>query len=176
MEKELMRNVMTNITYVKGDATRPIGDKDENKVICHICNTKGIWGAGFVMALSKRWKTPEEEYKRWFKESGNKLELGSIQLLIMKDDKSITVCNMIAQEMGYINGHPPIRYKALEICLDKVVKYCKPFNSSIHIPYLMGAGLAGGKWERVEEIIKNTLCKNDINVIVYNFNGVRNES
>ena len=51
---------MNRINYVIGDATAPQGEG--NKIICHICNDVGGWGAGFVMALSKKWKQPVEEY------------------------------------------------------------------------------------------------------------------
>ncbi len=50
------------INYVKGDATSPIGDGV--KLIVHVCNDIGAWGAGFVLALSKKWITPEKQYKR----------------------------------------------------------------------------------------------------------------
>ncbi len=55
---------MTAIEYVSGDATRPVGDGC--KVIVHICNDRGGWGKGFVLALSKRWKQPEAAYRNWY--------------------------------------------------------------------------------------------------------------
>lgn len=33
----------------------------------------------------------------------------------------------------------------------------------------IGCGIAGGKWENIEPIIIETLCKNDIQVYVYNY-------
>jgi O-acetyl-ADP-ribose deacetylase (regulator of RNase III) len=50
---------MQAINYIKGDATAPISKGE--KIICHICNDIGGWGKGFVLAISKRWKEPEEE-------------------------------------------------------------------------------------------------------------------
>jgi hypothetical protein len=44
------------ISYLKGDATNPLGQG--TKAIAHICNSTGSWGKGFVLALSKRWKKP----------------------------------------------------------------------------------------------------------------------
>ena len=52
------------ILYIKGDATAPIGSGV--KVITHICNDIGGWGKGFVLALSKKWKMPEEAYRQWY--------------------------------------------------------------------------------------------------------------
>ncbi|WP_253732040.1 hypothetical protein [Listeria monocytogenes] len=45
---------MTQITYLKGDATNPMAKG--NKIIAHICNDVGGWGKGFVLAISRKWK------------------------------------------------------------------------------------------------------------------------
>lgn len=66
------------IKYLKGDATKPIGEG--NKVIVHVCNDVGGWGRGFVLALSKRWAEPERKYREWAK-SGDKFELGEVQFV-----------------------------------------------------------------------------------------------
>lgn len=71
------------IKYIKGDATNP--RVEGNKIITHICNDMGGWGKGFVMAVSKRWKMPEEEYRRWYKQ-GENFELGEIQLVQVEKD------------------------------------------------------------------------------------------
>ena len=47
------------IHYLKADATAP--QTEGNIIITHICNDIGAWGKGFVLALSKRWKTPEKQ-------------------------------------------------------------------------------------------------------------------
>ena len=54
------------INYLEGDATQPIGNGP--KIIVHVCNDIGGWGKGFVVAISKRWKEPEAEYRRWYKD------------------------------------------------------------------------------------------------------------
>lgn len=52
------------LNYVKGDATSPQGDG--TKAIVHVCNNIGAWGAGFVMAISRRWPEPEAAYREWY--------------------------------------------------------------------------------------------------------------
>ncbi|MFR9246851.1 MAG: hypothetical protein ACLVLB_15195 [Bacteroides thetaiotaomicron] len=66
------------ILYIKGDATAPIGSGV--KVITHICNDIGGWGKGFVLALSKKWKMPEEAYRQWYK-SQEEFTLGAVQFV-----------------------------------------------------------------------------------------------
>ena len=43
---------MKEIIYLKGDATSP--QVSGYKIIVHICNNRGSWGAGFVMAISEK--------------------------------------------------------------------------------------------------------------------------
>lgn len=156
---------MTEIKYVDGDATQPIGNG--NKIIVHVCNDIGAWGKGFVMAISKRWKTPEENYKRWYA-SKEFFCLGEVQLVQV--EKTIWVANLIGQHKIRNNkeANPPIRYDAIKIGLHKVVEEAEDLNASVHMPRI-GCGLAGGKWELIEPLIEETLLKNNIETIVYDF-------
>nr|WP_306766629.1 hypothetical protein [Tenacibaculum sp. M341] len=62
----------------------------------------------------------------------------------------------------------PIRYEAVDECLEKLTEVATELNASVHMPRI-GCGLAGGKWEKIEPIIKENLIKNDIDTIVYDF-------
>ena len=62
----------------------------------------------------------------------------------------------------------PIRYEAIESCLDKLAEEAKSLNTSVHMSRI-GCVLAGGKWDRVEPLIEKTLLDNDIDVYVYDF-------
>lgn len=155
---------MKNITYKKGDATNPFGD--ENKIIIHVCNDIGGWGRGFVLALSKKWEAPEMEYKKWFRSKEN-FQLGEVQFVQVEDN--LWVANMIGQRDVFpINGVPPIRYEAVQKCLEKVAIKSKEINASIQAPRF-GAGLAGGDWNKIEELIKLELVEKDISVTIYDF-------
>jgi O-acetyl-ADP-ribose deacetylase (regulator of RNase III) len=139
---------MSTIRYLKGDATRPRGDG--TRIICHICNDVGAWGAGFVLALSAKWSEPEEMYR----ESTDRA-LGNVQMVEVED--GILVANMIAQHnvRPDENGLPPIRYSALRKCLITVNGLAEQINATLHMPRI-GAGLAGGRWEDIEKIIQES--------------------
>ena len=161
--KCLKQMMMKKINYVKGDATAPVGDGI--KLIVHVCNDIGGWGAGFVMALSNKWKTPEQQYRGI---PGKKLKLGFVQYVPV--EKDILVVNMVGQHTckSNENGVPPVRYEAIGTCLKKVTK---TFNSitqpvSIHMPRI-GCGLAGGTWNIMEQVILD--ATDDIPVTVYDF-------
>lgn len=85
-----------DITYIKGDATQPNGSGI--KIITHICNDIGGWGKGFVLALSKKWKIPEEAYRQWHR-SQEDFQLGMVQFV--KVEKDIYIANMIGQHGIY---------------------------------------------------------------------------
>lgn len=150
------------IKYIKGDATAPQGEG--RKFIIHCCNDIGAWGAGFVLALSKNWPEPERRYKKW-KRNGRGFKLGHIQ--VVRVEKDIYVINMIGQrDIKTKNGVPPIRYGSINKCLKKVAELAKEYKATVHAPRF-GAGLAGGKWEKIEDLITEQLIDQDIKVTVY---------
>lgn len=150
---------MSQLKYVTGDATEPKGKG--NKLIIHVCNNEWKWGAGFVLALSKRWKSPELLYRRM-----EKLELGDIS--VQPVENGLCVVNMIAQDgvcTGNVSGIP-LKYRALSCCLIKVFSLAKIMNASIHAPRI-GSGLAGGDWNIIEEQLKCKFVDNGVNVTIY---------
>lgn len=137
------------INYVIGDATHPIGDG--LKIIPHVTNDANKWGAGFVLAISKRWSEPEAMYR-----SMSKRNMGNVQFVQVEDD--IVVANMIAQYgVGTRpDGKPPISYGGVRIALIEVNQYARKNNATIHAP-MFGSGLSGGNWNIIEQIIKDVI-------------------
>lgn len=163
------------ITYLEGDATEPIGTG--RKVICHVCNDRGAWGAGFVRALSAKWIAPEAAYRAWHEKGLYALKLspcssleipftlGEIQLVSVESD--ITVANMIAQQgLRHFHKPCPLRYEALDECLSLLGADVRRIEASVHMPRI-GCGLGGGRWEEVEPIIVKQLIGRGIPVFVY---------
>ena len=145
-----------SIHYLTGDATHPVGDG--NKIIAHVCNDVGKWGKGFVLAISKRWREPRDEFM--LQHSRRALMLGRVQLV--RVEKRVFVANMVAQhDIVARDGVPPIRYDALLECLKQLGFEAHQRQASIHLPRI-GCGLAGGKWETVEKLITDTLPGTDV--------------
>lgn len=178
------------IHYVKGDATEPQVTEGV-RIIAHICNNLGGWGRGFVVALSNKWRAPEQKYREWFKwaaledKDGNvTMPLGQIQLVQVPDKNGILyVCNMIAQH-GYVSPDNPVavKYDALTRCLLRLNSWAGTYlqlksdigdgvmgkmpDITVHMPYI-GCGLAGGSWEIVSRLIEGALTGTD--TYVYEF-------
>jgi O-acetyl-ADP-ribose deacetylase (regulator of RNase III) len=157
---------MSDITYIKGDATCPQGKG--TKLICHICNDLGGWGKGFVLAISRRWDEPEAAHRAWHGErSNNDFALGAVQFVQI--EPYLWVANMIAQHgMNRGSSGPPIRYEALAACLQNAAARAAELKASIHMPRI-GCGLAGGDWSRIEPLIEEHLCGQGLSVTVYDF-------
>ena len=162
---------MNKIYYVKGDVLDlEHADRSKNVIIPHICNNIGGWGRGFVVALSNKWKAPEAEYRLWA--AGKhaeypKFELGQIQ--VVEVERDLFVANMVAQHgVQWIGDIPPIRYDRVRQCLLKLATIANKIdpNTTIHMPR-MGAGLAGGTWQVIEGLIKETLIAKGFDVYVY---------
>lgn len=141
---------MIKINYLKGDATNPQGQG--NKIIVHVCNDKNAWGAGFVLAVSKKWPQPQEAFHK----EKYKIYLGDIQIIKVEDD--IYVINMIAQFGFRKKPTDPtvLSYGALKVCLAQVNMFARDINASVHMPRI-GTGLAGGDWNQIEKIIQDCL-------------------
>jgi len=157
---------MKPITYLQGDATSP--QCKGTKIICHICNDLGGWGKGFVLAISKKWPEPEKDYRKWHRErSSNNFNLGEVRFI--QAETYIHIANMIAQRgMKTGSNGPPIRYEAVNQCLEKVALQAVELGASIHMPRI-GCGLAGGTWNKIEPIITQHLSSANIPVYVYDF-------
>ncbi|MBX3170766.1 MAG: Appr-1-p processing protein [Candidatus Eremiobacteraeota bacterium] len=154
--------------FLHGDATRP--RTAGPKIITHLCNDRGRWGKGFVLALSARWPEPERAYREWAEQGsweGEPFGLGGAQLVEIPHT-DIAVVNLVAQHgLKAREGVPPIRYGALETSLHKLQMMANRLKASIHMPRL-GCGLAGGDWERIEPLLNKLLW--DFPVYVYDLN------
>lgn len=155
------------LTYLKGDVTEPITMYGKHRYIIHCCNDVGAWGSGVVLAISKKWPEPEQQYREWSKKKKT-FKLGQCQFVLV--DKDITVVNMIGQHgIGMRSGTPPIRYGSILECLSTVRNtILVNGEGSVHCPKF-GAGLAGGNWKIIEEFLQHDICKFGINVYVYEY-------
>lgn len=135
------------------------------KYLLQIVNDAGKYGAGISGAISRKWPIVEHEYRSLSKLSNYQLILGEVQFVKVETD--LVVCNMVAQHniVSY-NNPTPIKYDALDRCLIRVRAGAIKDNAFIHMPKI-GCGLAQGKWEIIEPMIKNELVAFGIGVTVY---------
>jgi len=159
------RRTLTGVLrYAVGDATLPEGDGP--KVIVHVCNDVGGWGAGFVLALSRRWPEPQQHFEDWYARRAAAVDppfaLGQVQFVAVGDD--LWVANLIGQrDIVARDGVPPVRYDAIEEGLRRVAAFAAEHDATVHMPRI-GAGLAGGDWAKIEAVITRALAHASVTV------------
>lgn len=153
------------IKYVSGDMFAATKNSHDSIIIPHVCNNIGAWGAGFVIPLARSFPSAREEYLKWHRE-GPDFRLGEIQKVIIDN---FCIINMVAQ--NGIGTTRPLKYPALGKCIEAVRDVVKSsFVGSIHAP-MFGAGLAGGDWNIIEQMIYDGWVSYGIPTTIYYLPG-----
>ena len=150
--------------HLYGNALKPRGDGP--KIIAHIVNNKTAnWGGGgFASSVRKRWKVVQDDFKEWVQSDPQNLVLGNLHITHVKED---VICAQMISQHGYgASKKPRIRYAALHECLEQVADLAKQIGANVHMPRI-GTGHAGGNWFLIQEIIDETLIRNDVEVYIY---------
>ncbi len=158
------------ITYLRGDATQPASDG--NRVIAHVVNdaTPNWGGSGFSVALRSRYETVQRDFRSWASTRKSDFRLGSVRVCKITDD--LHAASLVSQRGYGESKGPRIRYRALRDGLDALADWASQHQATVHMPRI-GAGQAGGRWEIVEQLIMDTLCRAGVHVYVYDLPGSR---
>lgn len=152
---------------VKGDLIE-LTLKGEFDVIAHGVNCQCVQGAGLAPQMVKVFGTDSfhlehNDYK------GDINKLGQIDYQKRyAGHKSFQVVNAYTQ-YKYGRNHTdgvqtPIDYEALTLCMRKINH--RFAGKHIGLPKI-GAGLAGGDWERIKSIIQNELTDCSVTVVIF---------
>jgi O-acetyl-ADP-ribose deacetylase (regulator of RNase III) len=161
---------------IKGDLIE-LAKQGNFDVIAHGCNCMSHMGAGIAPQMAKAFGANQFEMEKW----GPTIEkLGNIDhdTVVLGENAiwSLSKCknNRNEPELAVVNaytqyhyGHkfgPPLDYEALTLCLRKMNLVFK--GKRIGLPQI-GAGLAGGDWGRIKEIIQRELKDCDVTVVIY---------
>jgi O-acetyl-ADP-ribose deacetylase (regulator of RNase III) len=142
-------------------------------VIAHGCNCHCQMGAGIAPQMAKafgcdKFKMEGDSWK------GSINKLGTIDFEIIRGigKNGLAVVNAYTQ-YNYGKNHSdgdlrPIDYEALTLCMRKMNKEFS--GTHIGLPQI-GAGLAGGNWNRIKNIIQTELIDCKVTVVIYNKNN-----
>lgn len=127
-----------------------------NSIILHICNIQGVFGAGFAASLNEVYPCVKEKYLSRYR-AGN-MRLGSFIMAYPKSGQ--LVANLLAMP-DYRRDRKDkschLSYEALWCSLASAKEFIDFEHDLKHklivIPHGMGAGNAGGDWQRVLEIM-----------------------
>lgn len=131
-------------------------------IIVHGCNAQGVMGSGVAKQLRAKYPDIFSSYTKHL-EVYKDLDvnpLGSVNYAII--DSGLVIANAITQEFYGRDGSKYVSYIAIKECLKSVAEFATARNMSIHIPYLIGAGLGGGDEEKILRIIETKLKDSDV--------------
>ena len=129
-------------------------------VMMHICNTQGRMGSGIAKEVRERIPKAYENYI--YEHAHVELQLGEYT------SDGLGCFNLNAQKNYGYDNKMYINYAALGHCLHDIYNHIF-FHYADHgkdikigIPYLMGAGLAGGDFSIVSEIVEYWLGDHEL--------------
>lgn len=153
-----------NPSYLFGNALDPKGYG--RKIIAHVVNDRAkSWApVGFASQLKKKFPKAHSEYRRYVKECPSFHKLGGLHIVEVDDE--LFIASLMAQR-GY-GGAPGRRlvYSALLESLEELSNIAAIKDASVHMPRI-GAGVAGGNWDVIEQIVRSTLAAHSVDVTVY---------
>ena len=147
--------------HLKGDLIQ-LALSGKFDVIIHGCNCFCTMGAGIAKQICENF--PDAYQADFETESGDKNKLG-------KYSKAIVQIN--GTPLTIINGYTQYHYSGAKILADydaiaRLFARIKRDFSGKKIGYpLIGAGLAGGDWERIRDIIDHTLAGENHTLVEY---------
>jgi O-acetyl-ADP-ribose deacetylase (regulator of RNase III) len=155
--------VAETVMFIKGDARDPFGAGP--KILVQIVNDKAvIWGGGFAKQVGKKWPQAQGDFRRWAYATG-KLKLGNVHSVTL--DPELMLATIVAQHgIGASTAGPRLRYGALFSGLERVAQLANANSATVHMPRI-GAGEAGGSWNVIEGIIRETLTTKGLRVAIY---------
>jgi len=146
---------------VKGDLIK-LALEGKFDIIIHGCNGFCTMGAGIAKAIKSEF--PEAFKADQATEKGDKSKLGSYtQATVIRNGHSITLINAYTQ-FNYRGKGVKADYEAIR----NVFKELKTeFSGKLFGFPLIGAGLAGGDWKIISEIISEELQGEDYTLVEF---------
>lgn len=159
---------------IEGDLIE-LAKRGEFDVIAHGCNCQSVMGSGLAPKMAKAFGCDKYEMERW----GPTIEkLGCIdyQTVVLGENNTFSRSDWMnvkdEPELIVVNAYTQYRpgvglqldYEALTLCLRKMKHLFS--GQRIGLPQI-GAGLAGGEWTRIKQIIQTELSGENVTVVIF---------
>lgn len=119
----------------------------------HGCNDQGVMGSGIAREVRDRFPGAYDVYRNKFDQHG--LELGEV--IPYLDKSGLMILNAVTQNFYGKDGKRYVKYDAVAECCRQIREGFKVLlepPKRLYFP-LIGAGLGGGSWAVISEIIKS---------------------
>lgn len=131
--------------------------------LVHGCNAQGRMGSGVAKAIRAYYPAAYDAYRDEYDRNG--LIVGDV-IWALSNGKLIA--NGITQEFYGYDNNTYIDYDAINRVMENVHGTASELEFSVALP-LIGAGLGGGSWKKISEIIENIFT--DVIPVVYTLDG-----
>ena len=130
-------------------------------IIIHQANNRRVMGAGLAQQIRTKFPT---HYKQYL---ASPMKLGTSVVTRINDN--LFVIALIAQDGFGRDGRCYTNYNALEQCLAQLSERFQrsKFIPIIGIPHGMGAGLGGGNWNTIHQLIEHYFSAYDCRIYTY---------
>lgn len=164
-------STVCEMKIVRGDLLA-LAQRGEFDVIVHGCNCFNTMGAGIAKSIRRLWPAAYEA--DCATEKGSAEKLGTYTSATVVNDENphrLTIVNAYTQH-HWTGKEVLVDYDALRDVFRKI----KLDFTGTRIAYpKIGAGLAGGDWERIKTIIDNELQGENHTLVVFDPNVNKNE-
>lgn len=134
-------------------------------LILHGVNLQGTMNSGVAKQIRERFPSAYSDYVEKFRKE--KWCLGDVQYSRTECDKPRFIVNCGTQEFYGKDGVQYVSYKAIQECVTQVLRFADREKYSVSMPRI-GAGLGGGNWEVIFNIInKAALQYPDVSIQIY---------
>lgn len=121
-------------------------------IIVHGCNAQGVMGSGIAKEVKAKWPKAFENYNLAVKKGPAFANVGAV--IPVEVEPGLIIANAITQENFGRERLKYVSYQGVQECFISIVRMA--FEDKLHVHYpLIGAGLGGGDWAIISEIIDN---------------------
>lgn len=150
------------IEIIRGDLFQT-----DAKIIAHGCNCSGGFGRGIAGIIRAKYPMARDAYMKKYHAEG--WELGDMQLVKTKEEIAILNCGTQQRYTGQGKGFCYLDYRGFKEAMEEVFKFAElnVYGTIVAIPRI-GAGLAGGDWDRLYDILRSVFeASNFVTLKIY---------
>lgn len=122
------------------------------KMIAHIANNCGQWGAGFVVPLGEKYPGAKAEYERL-----STYPMGFAQIVQAPGFEKLFISNIIGQDNtrgpDWKSDVPRVQWWAVREGLISSMMFCAAYGIPQVVMPRIGCGIGGGSWNDAEWVI-----------------------
>lgn len=127
--------------------TGNILDTGAPAIIGHQVNCRGAFGAGLAGQIAHKWPKAKDHYHVALIDLDGPKALGHAVLSFV--EPHLAVAHLFGQDLP--GKHTD--YTALGLAMEHLANVAQDFNLPVYLPYGIGCGIGGGKWNTVAPMI-----------------------